>query len=64
MIWVGLMGGSSYVNVMYYVLEDEQLQKTEKELALTITAICDDVGILLSSSLTLLLDNTAFRKML
>lgn len=63
MIWVGLMGGASFVNVMYLILESPKLAKTEKELALTLTSICDDIGILTASLISLLLDNTAFSKM-
>jgi battenin len=61
MFWVGLMGGSSYVNVMYNILESEKLAKNEKELALTLTGVGNDIGILLASLLSLLLANTAFK---
>lgn len=61
MVWVGLMGGSSYVNIMYNILESDKLAKNEKELALTITGVCNDVGILAASLLSLLLANTAFK---
>ncbi len=61
MSWVGLMGGSSYVNVMYNILESDKLAKNEKELALTITTVCNDIGILSASLLSLLLANTAFK---
>ena len=61
MVWVGLMGGSSYVNVMYQILESPELAKNEKELALTLTTICNDIGILTASLLSLLLTNTAFK---
>ncbi len=57
------MGGASYVNVMYQILESPLLLKTEKELALTLTTIFDDIGILLASLLALLLDNTVFKHM-
>jgi hypothetical protein len=55
------MGGSSYVNVMYNILESEKLAKNEKELALTLTGVGNDIGILLASLLSLLLANTAFK---
>ena len=61
MAWVGLMGGSSYVNVMYNILESPKLLKNEKELALTLTTVCNDIGILSASLLSLLLANTAFK---
>ena len=61
MTWVGLMGGSSYVNVMYSILESPKLAKNDKELALTLTTVCNDFGILSASLLSLLLANTAFK---
>jgi hypothetical protein len=61
MIWVGFMGGGSYVNVMYCILESRDLAKSEKELALTITGVCNDIGILTASLMALLLSNTAFK---
>lgn len=61
MVVVGLMGGACYVNVMYLVLESQHLFRTEKELAITITSIGDDFGILLASILSLILDTTAFK---
>jgi len=61
MAWVGLMGGSSYVNVMYNILESPELPKNEKELELTLTTVCNDIGILTASLLSLLLANTAFK---
>ena len=61
MVWVGLMGGGSYVNVMYQILESPDLAKNEKELALTMTTVCNDIGILTASLLSLLLANTAFK---
>ena len=60
MAWVGLMGGSSYVNVMYQILESPELPKNEKELALTLCTICNDIGILTAALTSLLLTNTAF----
>jgi battenin len=61
MFWVGLMGGGSYVNVMYQILESPELAKSEKELALNLTTVCIDIGILSASLLSLLLANTAFK---
>ena len=61
MIWVGLMGGGSYVNVMFSILETPKLVKTEKELALTITTVFNDMGILLASISALILTNTVFK---
>jgi hypothetical protein len=63
MVWVGLMGGTSYVNINYIILETPNLKRTEKELALTLNSIINDFGILSASLLALLLDNTAFKGM-
>uniref|UniRef100_A0A7S3KTF3 Battenin n=1 Tax=Euplotes crassus TaxID=5936 RepID=A0A7S3KTF3_EUPCR len=61
MIFVGLMGGTSYVNVMYQILNSDKLKKTEKELAVITTCIFDDMGILLASLFSLTLSNTLFK---
>lgn len=61
MVWVGLMGGGSYVNVMYQILESPDLGRNDKELALTLTTVFNDIGVLTASLLSLLLDNTAFK---
>ena len=60
MVWVGMMAGCSYVNVMYNILESPELAKNEKELALTLTTVCNDIGILLASLVSLLFANTIF----
>ena len=60
MIWVGLMAGCSYVNVMYQILESPKLAKSEKELALTITTVGNDVGILLASLTSFVLSKFVF----
>jgi hypothetical protein len=36
MIWVGLMGGAAYVNTYHLILEDKNISKDEKELAIGI----------------------------
>ncbi len=59
MIWVGLMAGCSYVNVMYQILESTKLMQNEKELALTITTVGNDIGILLASLVSLVLTTNA-----
>lgn len=58
MIWVGLMGGCSYVNVMYLILEDPAITKNEKELAVNLCTVTNDTGILISAIYVLLMDNT------
>lgn len=46
---VGLMGGCSYSNCMYQILNNEKLTRTQKEVAITIALIYNDIGILLSA---------------
>lgn len=60
-IWVGLMGGASYVNVMHSILEHKTLLKQEKESALALSLVFNDTGILLASIFTLVMDNTLFK---
>ena len=48
-VWVGLMGGASYVNVLHGILDLETLDKTEKEMALSLSLLFNDTGILLAS---------------
>lgn len=60
MILVGLMGGLTYVNSAFSILESTSLNINEKELALTVAIAFEDVGVLLASLVSLLLDNTLF----
>ena len=62
MVFVGLMGGASFVNVIYLLKNSTILQKTEKELALNLLSCFDDLGILLASITALILTLTAFSK--
>lgn len=59
-IWVGLMGGGSYVNVIHGLLEKEDLALEEKESAISLSLMFNDIGILLASMLSILLDNMYF----
>lgn len=61
MVWVGLMGGASYVNVMKNILDLKTLNKKEREIALVLSLMLNDFGILLSALLTILFDNTIFK---
>ena len=58
LVWVGLMGGGSYVNVLHGLLDLETLDKTEKEMALSLSLLFNDTGIFLAASLSLVLGNT------
>ena len=62
MIFVGLMGGAQFVNVLYLIKSSEVLHKTDKELALNLTSIFNDIGILTSSITALILSLTVFAK--
>ena len=59
-VWVGLMGGGAYVNVVHGLLEKEDLALEEKESAISLSLMFNDIGILLASILSLLLDNLYF----
>lgn len=61
MTWVGMMAGGGYVNVIYFILENDALPKDMKELAMTVTTICNDSGILTASLISLALANTVFK---
>ena len=62
MIFVGLMGGASFVNVIFLLKNTPRLLKTEKELAMNLIGMFDDMGILLASISALVLTLTAFAK--
>ena len=59
-LWVGLLGGFCYVNVVYIILETKSLKKTEKEVALLISTAYNDIGILAASILAFALNNTVY----
>lgn len=46
---VGLMGGMSYVNTVYMILNDSNIPKNQKELCLNVNSMFADAGIILSS---------------
>jgi hypothetical protein len=58
LIWVGIMGGGSYVNVLHCILDLKTLEKTEKEMALSLSLLFNDTGIFLAAVLSLVLDST------
>jgi battenin len=62
MIWVGLMGGASYVNVAYQILSADFLPDEYKETAANISLIFNNAGIIVASLFSLLLDNTMLKK--
>lgn len=60
MVWVGLMGGASYVNVIYQTLETDQVEKKDKEIALNILSIFNNFGILMTTLLFALFAETIY----
>lgn len=54
MVFTGLMGGASYVNVFYLVLHDDTVPKKDRELATNIAALSNTFGIT-SAAITILL---------
>lgn len=61
MIYVGLLGGASYVNVYYLILNDRVMNKKDRELAVNMTAIGVTLGITLASLCILGLNFTFLR---
>ena len=59
-VWVGIMGGGSYVNVLHGILELKTLKKSEKEMALSLSLLFNDTGIILATVLSLILANSCF----
>jgi hypothetical protein len=60
-IWVGLMGGAAYVNVMHNLLSMDNLKPVEKEGAIVLSLMSNDIGVLSSAIFTLVIDNTLFK---
>jgi len=49
MLWVGLMGGCSFVNCIYNILSHTKLKKKDKEIVLNAAGLFIDVGVLAAS---------------
>ena len=58
LVFVGLMGGGSYVNVLHCILELETLDKTERESAMSLSLFFNDLGILNASIVSIILSST------
>ena len=52
---VGLMGGGSYVNTAYLILNDNILLKEERELSFNFSVIFNDTGTLLAAVFSLII---------
>jgi battenin len=61
MVWVGCLGGLSYVNVAYLILNSETLDKQYKETGVNISLCFNNIGIILACLTCLLLDNTLMK---
>lgn len=57
MVFVGLMGGSSFVNCYYILLNDRRLTKSQREIAINLGTLFNDVGIVSASFLALYISN-------
>jgi len=57
-IWVGLMGGGSYVNVLHRLRELDTLSQEERESAMSLALMFNDAGILVATIFSLILGLT------
>lgn len=57
MVFVGLMGGSSFVNCYYILLNDKRLNKSQREIAVNLGTLFNDIGIVAASFLALYISN-------
>ena len=48
-VWIGLMGGCSYVNIMHNFLKRDILRKEEKEIAISTALVLISVATMLSA---------------
>ncbi|OMJ91578.1 hypothetical protein SteCoe_5833 [Stentor coeruleus] len=55
--WVGCMGGLSYVNTGYIVLNSDIIPKEQKEASMNLCVYMNSLGILLATCFCLILDN-------
>ena len=58
--YVGLCGGGCYVNAMYCIISHKKLEFYEKELALNIISILDDMGVICASITALIMSNLIY----
>lgn len=62
MFYVGLLGGSSYVNVFYLVLHDDKVPVKDREYCVNISAFANTFGITASSIVIIILDVTLWKR--
>jgi len=57
MLFTGLMGGASYVNVFYLVLMNKEIPDKDRELATNVAALSNTFGITMAAVVILILEN-------
>ena len=57
MVWVGLMGGCSYVNCLYAILDSTQLSKSQKEVAINVASFLNCISITAAAVFAILISN-------
>lgn len=62
MIWIGILGGLSYANCFYQIINTDRVSKEFKELALNFGGILLDSGILIVSVLGVVFAHTILAK--
>jgi len=63
MLWVGILGGLSYANCFYQIINSEKIGKEFRELALNFGGLLLDSGILLVSILGVIFAHTILVKL-
>ena len=61
MVFVGFMGGGSYVLCYFYIYESPKITKDLKELCVNIASMFNDMGIFSASIVNLVLSNTLMK---
>ncbi|XP_061181505.1 battenin-like [Saccostrea echinata] len=61
MIYVGLLGGASYVNIFYLLLHEEKYPEEDREFCINITSLFITGGIVLGTGLETALFNTVLK---
>ena len=58
MVYVGLLGGASYVNIFYLFLHTRRIPDKDREFCINLGAISAIIGITFACLYILLMDNT------
>lgn len=58
MVFVGLLGGASYVNVFYILLHDHKIPERDREFCINLAAMSSTIGITLAACFILIVDTT------